>query len=551
MTRPLRSSTSIGRDAYGRRAWAEAFDAFSEASAAEPLEADDAERLAWSAMLNGRTDASFEAFERLYEIRLGAGEELRAARAAFWLGMRLMSLGQTARGSGWLARAQRLVEGIPDCVECGYLRLPLAFRLAAAGDHAAARAAAVEAIEIGDRHHDRDLGALARALAGRASIRQGRLSEGLPMLDEAMVAVSSRDVSPIVTGLVYCEAISACQQSHALDRAREWTAGLSAWCEAQPQLVPFAGACLVHRSEIMQFAGAWSEAFEEAHQVLTRFGQGSRGDAGHAFYQQGEIHRLRGELSEAEHDYTQASEHGRDPHPGLALLRVAQGRIDLATAATRRVMSMTTDPLQRTRFLPAHVEILLAASEFDEAHQAADELVALADRYGMDVLGAMAQHAKGAVALAEGDIRGAIGALRHAQDVWERVGAPYLSARIRLLMARALRALGDEDGAALELDAAKKVFVQLGAAPDVRAADQMATPATTADGPAVDRHGLSPREVEVLRLVASGKTNKAIAGDLFLSEKTVDRHVSNIFGKLNVPSRAAATAWAYQHHIIS
>ena len=445
MSRPLHPSTAIGRGAYARRAWAEAFDAFSQASAVGPLDADDAERLAWSAMLNGRIDASFEAFERLYEIRLAAGEELRAARAAFWLGMRLMSLGQTARGSGWLARAQRLVEGVPDCVECGYLRLPLAFRLAAAGDYAGARAAAVEAIEIGDRHHDRDLGALARALSGRASIRQGRLSEGLPMLDEAMVAVSSRDVSPIITGLVYYEAISACQQSHALDRAREWTSGLSAWCEAQPQLVPFAGACLVHRSEIMQFAGAWSEAFEEAHRVLTRFGQWSE-RCHHAFYQQAEIHGCARRTTEAEHDYA-GKRHGRDPHPGLALLRVAQGRVDLAIAATRRVMSVTPDPLERTRFLPAHVEILLAATEIDEARQAADELGTFADRYGMEVLGAMALHAKGAVALAEGDARGAIDALRRAHEVWERVGAPYLSARIRLLLARAFRALGDEDGA--------------------------------------------------------------------------------------------------------
>ena len=498
-------------------------------------------------MLSGRIDASFEAFEKLYEIRLAAGEELRAARAAFWLGMRLMSLGQTARGSGWLARAQRIVEGHPDCVECGYMRLPLAFRFAMAGDHVAARTAAAEAIEIADRHHDRDLGALARAYTGSALIRQGRLLEGLPFLDEAMVGISSGSMQPVITGLVYCEVISACQRSHALDRAREWTAGLSAWCDAQPQLVPFAGTCLVHRSEILQLTGAWSEAFEEAHQVLTRSAQ-SRGDAGNAFYQQGEIHRLRGELADAEHDYTLASESGRDPHPGLALLRVAQDRIDLAIAATRRVMSVTTDPLQRTRFLPAHVEILLAASEVTEAREAAEELGVLADRYGMDVLSAMAQHAKGAVALADGDARGAIDALRRAQEVWQRVGAPYLSARIRLLVARAFRALGDEDGAALELDAARKVFVQLGAAPDVHAAAMATAPAAT--HAAIGTHGLSARELEVLRLVAAGKTNKTIAGELFLSEKTVDRHVSNIFGKLNVSSRSAATAWAYEHRVV-
>jgi DNA-binding NarL/FixJ family response regulator len=214
-------------------------------------------------------------------------------------------------------------------------------------------------------------------------------------------------------------------------------------------------------------------------------------------------------------------------------------------------MSVTTDPLQRSRFLPAHIEILHAASEIGEAREAAEELGALADRYGMDVLNAMAQHAKGAVALADGDARNAVHALRPAQEVWQRVGAPYLSARIRLLLARAFRALGDEDGAALEIDAARKVFVQLGAAPDVRAAAAMATPAaTTTARSSLDTHGLSARELEVLRLVASGKTNKAIAGELFLSEKTVDRHVSNIFGKLNVSSRAAATAWAYQHHLV-
>ena len=270
-------------------------------------------------------------------------------------------------------------------------------------------------------------------------------------------------------------------------------------------------------------------------------------EAGNAFYQEGELHRLRGELPEAEQAYGLASERGRDPQPGLALLRMAQGRVDLAAAATRRVLSATSDPLQRTRFLPAHVEIMLAASDLGEARRAADELCALAEGFGMEMLSAMAQHAKGAVALAEGDARGAIDPLRRAQEVWQRVGAPYLSARIRVVVARAFQALGDEDGAALELDGAKKVFVQLGAAPDVAAIEAMVAPARPEAAPRGGAHGLSARELEVLLLVASGKTNKVIARELFVSEKTVDRHVSNIFAKLDVPSRAAATAWAYQN----
>ncbi|OFW14860.1 MAG: hypothetical protein A3F70_04020 [Acidobacteria bacterium RIFCSPLOWO2_12_FULL_67_14] len=299
----------------------------------------------------------------------------------------------------------------------------------------------------------------------------------------------------------------------------------------------------------MQLGGAWTEAFEEARRASIRLSHARGGDAGHAAYQEGEIYRLRGELTEAEQAYGRASERGRDPHPGLALLRVAQGRVDVAAAASRRVLSETSDPLKRTRFLPAHVEIMLAASDLGEARRASSELSALAERFGMELLTAMAQHAKGALALAEGDARSAIDPLRHARDAWQRAGAPYLSARIRLVMARAFQALGDTDGAVLEVDAAKKVFVQLGAAPDVAAIEAMAAPAPAGTRP-TSPHGLSARELGVLLLVASGKTNKAIADALFLSEKTVDRHVSNIFVKLDVPTRAAATAWAYQHHLL-
>jgi DNA-binding CsgD family transcriptional regulator/tetratricopeptide (TPR) repeat protein len=542
-------ATLTGRLAYERRAWRDAYDALSQASAAGPLAADDVERLAWSAILAGHDEPALEAFERLHQLRLDAGEALRAARAAFWLALRAMSLGQTARASGWLGRAERLVDpNGENCAECGYLRLPRIFRLTATGDHAGAGAAAAEAAAIGDRFKDPDLSALARNFQGRAMIRQGRLAEGLRCLDEAMVSATCGDLSPVVTGLVYCDAIAACQQTHALDRAREWTMALSGWCEAQPQLVPFAATCLVHRSEVMQLGGAWTEAFEEARRASIRLSQARGGDAGHAAYQEGEIHRLRGEIAEAEQAYALATERGRDPHPGLALLHMAQGRVDVAVAASRRVLSTTKDSLQRTRFLPAHVEIMLAASDLSEARRASDELNTLAERFGMEILSAMAQHAKGAVRLADGDPSGAIDPLRHAQNVWQRVGAPYLGARIRVLMARAFHALGDGDGAARELDAAQKTFVQLEAAPDVAAVKAMAAPVET--GPRPDAHGLSARELEVLLLLASGKTNRAIAEVLFLSEKTVDRHVSNIFVKLDVPSRAAATAWAYQHHLL-
>jgi DNA-binding CsgD family transcriptional regulator len=545
----MENATLTGRRAYECRAWRDAYNALSQASAAGPLAADDVERLAWSAILTGHDEPALEALERLHQLRLDAGEALRAARAAFWLALRAMSLGQAARASGWLARAERLVDpNGEDCAECGYLRLPRIFRFSAAGDHAAARTAAAEAATIGDRFKDPDLSALGRDFQGRAMIRQGRLTEGLQCLDEAMVAATSGELSPVVTGLVYCDAIAACQQTHALDRAREWTMALSGWCEAQPQLVPFAATCLVHRSEVMQLGGAWAEAFDEARQASARLTHARGGDAGHAAYQQGEIHRLRGEMAEAEQAYALATERGRDPHPGLALLHMAQGRVDVAAAASRRVLSTTKDPLQRTRFLPSHVEIMLAASDLREARRASDELSTLAEGFEMEILSAMAQHAAGAVRLAEGDASGAIDPLRHAQNVWQRVGAPYLSARIRVLVARAFNALGDVDGAARELDAAQKTFVHLEAAPDVAAVKAMAARAET--GARRDAHGLSPREVEVLLLLASGKTNKAIAEVLFLSEKTVDRHVSNIFVKLDVPSRAAATAWTYQHHFL-
>jgi DNA-binding CsgD family transcriptional regulator len=534
-----------GRDCYGRQGWAEAQRWFSLADKKSPLPADDLERYAWATALIGRDDDYLALLERLYQLLVESGEEARAARCAFWLGFRLAAQREMGRAGGWLSRAQRLIEKI-DCVERGYLLLPTVIRYATGGDYDSAWAAAMEATRIGDRFGDADLSAFSRCAQGRVLLQQGEVTRGLALLDEAMVAVTTGGLAPVITGLIYCSAIACCSQLYVMDRAREWTAALATWCAAQPDLVPFSGSCLVHRAELMQLAGSWGEAIEEARRASDRAPRKVDWQANaDAYYQQGEVHRLRGDFPAAERAYRSASELGREAQPGLALLRLAQGRMADAVSAIRGVLRTAGDRLQRARLLPAAVDIALAAGDVDEARRGCGELEQIAGDFGTEVLGAMAAHARGAVDLADGRAEAALGPLRRAFRIWNEVGAPYIAARLRVLIARACRSLGDRDTAALELDLAREVFERLGAAPDLAALD-----AGDAAGSRAVPGGLSPRELEVLRLVAAGKTNKVIAKQLYLSEKTIDRHVSNIFAKANVGSRAAATAFAYQHGLV-
>jgi DNA-binding CsgD family transcriptional regulator len=473
---------------------------------------------------------------------------MRAVRCAFWLGINLARRGEMGRATGWFGRAQRLVERQKDdCVERGYLLIPLLLRRVATGDWEAAAGTAADAAEIGERFGDADLLALAIHEQGHALVRQGRVEEGFGLLDEAMVAVTAGELSPIVTGLVYCSVIAYCQELYEPRRAQEWTAALTRWCEQQPDMVAFTGRCLVHRAEIMQLHGAWQDALEEARRACERLEQGMTNQlaAGYALYRQGEVHRLQGGFSAAEEAYRAASRCGCEPQPGLALLRLIQGNGDAAAAAIRRAISETTEPLKRAKLLPAYVEIMLAVGDAQEARSACRELEDVCAGHRSTVLGAMSAQAQGAVDLAEGDARPALLALRRAWRVWQELEAPYEAARVRVLLGLACRTLGDDDTAALELQAARDVFGQLGAAPDLARVDSLARRPRS-----VDARGLTPREVQVLRLVAAGETNKAIAAELVLSERTVDRHVSNIFTKLGVSSRAAATAYAYEHQLI-
>jgi DNA-binding CsgD family transcriptional regulator len=537
------SDLDRARARYAQGAWADAYQLLSLAEQRSALEAADLELLAMSAYLIGHDQDYLSALERAHRAYADAGENRRAVRCAFWLGLRLLFRGEAARANGWLARAQRLLEREDhDCAEQGYLLLPVVEQHLAAGNCEAAYATAARAAEIGDRFCEPDLSTCARHLQGRVLIQQGEVERGLALLDEAMLAVSAGGLSPLITGLTYCSVIDGCQQVYALGRAREWTSALTKWCEERPQMVSFTGVCLAHRAEILQLDGAWEEALIEAKRACERCGQaGNRGAAAAAFYQCAEVHRLKGEFAAAEEAYRSVSQAGGEPQPGLALLRAAQGRLEAAGAAMRRAVRASADRMQRARLLPALVEIMLAADELEAARSACRELEDIARGFGSGVLGAMAAQARGAIALAEGDAGAALGRLRDALRAWQQAQAPYPAARVRVLIALACRALGDDDGRKLELSAARSVFEQLGAAPDLARIDALT---------GANQHGLTPRELQVLRLVAAGKTNKAIAAALSLSEKTVDRHVSNIFNKLDVPSRAAATAYAYQHRLM-
>jgi DNA-binding NarL/FixJ family response regulator len=366
-------------------------------------------------------------------------------------------------------------------------------------------------------------------------------------VDETMVAVTAGELSPIVAGIVYCNTIAFCQGAFELRRAREWTSALTRWCEQQPDMVAHNGLCLVHRAQLMTLGGAWRDALEELRRLGERFTEGvlNQRAIGAAAYEQGEVHRLRGEFDAAEAAYRQASLLGREPQPGLALLRLAQGKGKAAAAAIRRAVGESTQPLKRAALLPAYVEIMLAGGDVEVARSACRQLEEIARRQGTDALEAMSAQADGAVLLAEGDASAALVALRRAWGAWHELEAPYDAARARVLVGLACRSLGDDDTAALELEAARVVFAELEATRDLGWVDSLTPRAAPPDA-----YGLTPRELEVLRLVAAGKSNREIASALVISEHTVARHLQNIFAKVRVSSRTAAGAFAFDHDLV-
>ena len=526
-----------GRASYAGHAWSDAFDALSAADGVEPLDGDHLELLATAAYMLGRESEYLELLARAHGAHLEAQRPAAALRCAFWIGVHRARRGELGRAGGWLARAQRLLDGMPgDTVDRGYLLIPTVFEHSARGDLEAAAATAGEAAAIGERFGDRDLFALAAHEQGHLLVEGGRLEPGLALLDEAMLSVTSGEVSPIVAGIVYCGVILACQRAYDVRRAQEWTAALTSWCDAQPGLVAFTGRCLVHRAEILELHGAWSEALAETRRAAERSLEAENdAAAGEARYREGEIHRLRGDLAAAEDAYRAASGLGREPQPGLALLRLAQGRRAAALGAIRRVLEEATDFGRRVPALRAAVEIALAAGEPGQARAACGELEAIAAGQRSAVLEAVVAGARGSVELADGAAGAALVDLRRACELWSSLDAPYEAARARSSLAHACAELGDGEAAAMERELADAALAQLDAAP------LSARP---------DAHGLTQRELQVLGLVAAGASNREVAERLTISEHTVARHLQNVFAKLGVSSRTAATAFALEHGLL-
>ena len=534
------------RESFRKQAWRDAHESLARADRVTPLAPRDLELLATAAYMLGRDDDQLAALERAHRGYLDDGERLLAVRCAFWIGVHLMLRREIARATGWFGRAKRLLDRESrDCVEHGYLFAAIELQHSVAGDWEAALTAATAATEIAERFADADLLALSLMDQGRALIRQGRTEEGLGKLDEAMVEATAGELSPIVTGLVYCGVIDGCQEVHELRRANEWTAALAQWCDRQPGLVPFTGTCLMHRAELMQLRGEWPPALQEARRASARFTlRSNQAAVGQASYREGELLRLQGRLVEAERAYRDANRYGVEPQPGLALLLLAKGRAGAAAAAIGRAVAGATDWVERARLLPACVEIALAAGDHDRARSACNELEGIAAHNGSTMLRAQAATARGAVELAADDAGGALLALRRARRLWQELEAPYEEAQARVLISRACRSLLDDETAGLELEAARDVFERLGAKLDLARAETLRGAASS------NGAGLTARELQVLRLISEGESNKSIASALVLSKRTVDRHVSNIFRKIRVTSRAAATAYAYRHELI-
>jgi DNA-binding NarL/FixJ family response regulator len=535
------SHLGTAREHHHASRWVRACEEYAAADRAMPSAVEDLEAWAESAQVVGRIDEAIAVLTRCFDVRAEAGEIHGATRAAYWLwSAHVFARGEFATAAGWVERARALAEE-RGSGEYGWLLIPMAYGYIGKGDFATAEGLLHRATELGLGRGDVDLITIATTMRGRASLKLGSFEVGLALLDQAMVRILTRATSPRTTSVMYCAAIGSCYEAQEIARATEWSVALDHWLGTLPQLGgAYFGNCRIYRALLMRLRGEWARAEAELEQSCRDLAVDGRLVVGHAWYELGELRRLQGGPG-VEEAFEQATAFGRMAQPGLALYRLGQGDAQAAGAGLRRVLAERQRADDRLALLPAAVEISLAAGQIDEAKDFVTELEKIAQTYPTTAMRAILQAARGAVGLSENRPADALARLREASDRWRELDAPYETAQVGVRIAEGCRALGDEEGALMELRAALATFERLGARPDASRVRGLMS--------AQNAHlaVLSPRETEVLRLIATGETNAEIAAQLFLSERTVHRHVSSILIKLDVRSRTSAAMYAVRH----
>ncbi|WP_020386066.1 helix-turn-helix transcriptional regulator [Kribbella catacumbae] len=529
------------RELHHASRWAEACTEYAAADAEEPLCVEDLQAFAEAAQVSARGDEAVALLHRVFEQRVSADELEDAAQVAFWLWWVLLNTNEVVQASGWLKQTSRILG--PELAGSLWLRIPEAMFQAATGNRSRAGELLRAIVDEGQG----EVVPWALCMWGQTLIEDGRLEDGLDRLEEAMAILRNQGLSPRVTPWIYCAAVRGCCVARDFARARDWNRSMARWLDSLSSVGgAYLGNCRIYRSRLMSLNGAWPDAVDEIAAVCADLDGYTGWVCGHAFYQLGEVRRLRGEWDAAEGAYRRAAEHGCPTQPGLALLRLGEGELDAASAGVRRALTEVAATPDRLDLLKAAVTIYLEQGDIEAARVAVTEFEELTEDLTMPVIDAERCAVRGALSLSEGDPVGALPLLRRAVATWQDQDAPHERAQVNVLIGQACRALADQDGARLEFSAARETFERLGARPDLARLDRIIAATDAGAGTS----GLTPREIEVLCLIARGKANRAIANELHLSERTVHRHVSNIFTKLDVDSRTAAVAYGIRHGIV-